>query len=247
MRWLACRVACRTACLRPVAPLHVHPPLMWCATPPPTPTPSPASPTTTHPPTLPPPCRCPPGHGDIYPSLLGSGMLDRLIAGVFRRAAWLRCYRAAWLCCWTVHACCASDCRQAAAPHVCQCNSSPCPPPSFKTDGITYLFVSYRSPNVSPPPFTPPIPCPCFQYRRHHLPLCQQQRQPGGHSGHRPAGLLCPRRPRLSDGGKTTERRKVGQLSGRQWLAGVCLVGGWVVGGWRGTEIVRWIRIVLRR
>ena len=23
-------------------------------------------------------CRCPPGHGDIYPSLLGSGMLDRL-------------------------------------------------------------------------------------------------------------------------------------------------------------------------
>lgn len=24
-------------------------------------------------------CRCPPGHGDIYPSLLGSGMLDRLI------------------------------------------------------------------------------------------------------------------------------------------------------------------------
>lgn len=28
-------------------------------------------------------CRCPPGHGDIYPSLLGSGMLDRLFkAGV---------------------------------------------------------------------------------------------------------------------------------------------------------------------
>ena len=26
-------------------------------------------------------CRCPPGHGDIYPSLLGSGMLDRLLAG----------------------------------------------------------------------------------------------------------------------------------------------------------------------
>jgi len=27
--------------------------------------------------------RCPPGHGDIYPSLLGSGMLDRLIdAGI---------------------------------------------------------------------------------------------------------------------------------------------------------------------
>lgn len=25
--------------------------------------------------------RCPPGHGDIYPSLLGSGMLDRLIDG----------------------------------------------------------------------------------------------------------------------------------------------------------------------
>ena len=24
---------------------------------------------------------CPPGHGDIYPSLLGSGMLDRLLAG----------------------------------------------------------------------------------------------------------------------------------------------------------------------
>jgi hypothetical protein len=24
------------------------------------------------------PCRCPPGHGDIYPSLLGSGMLDSL-------------------------------------------------------------------------------------------------------------------------------------------------------------------------
>lgn len=24
-------------------------------------------------------CRCPPGHGDIYSSLLGSGMLDRLI------------------------------------------------------------------------------------------------------------------------------------------------------------------------
>ena len=23
--------------------------------------------------------RCPPGHGDIYPSLLGSGFLDRLI------------------------------------------------------------------------------------------------------------------------------------------------------------------------
>ena len=23
--------------------------------------------------------RCPPGHGDIYPSLLGSGMLDKLI------------------------------------------------------------------------------------------------------------------------------------------------------------------------
>ena len=23
-------------------------------------------------------CRCPPGHGDIYPSLLGSGMLERL-------------------------------------------------------------------------------------------------------------------------------------------------------------------------
>lgn len=28
-------------------------------------------------------CRCPPGHGDIYSSLLGSGMLDRLIkAGI---------------------------------------------------------------------------------------------------------------------------------------------------------------------
>lgn len=26
------------------------------------------------------PCRCPPGHGDIYPSLLGSGFLDRLLA-----------------------------------------------------------------------------------------------------------------------------------------------------------------------
>eukprot|EP00798_Chlamydomonas_sp_ICE-L_P024748 gene24748-10386_t len=27
--------------------------------------------------------RCPPGHGDIYPSLLGSGMLDKLIdAGI---------------------------------------------------------------------------------------------------------------------------------------------------------------------
>ena len=27
--------------------------------------------------------RCPPGHGDIYPSLLGSGMLDRLVkAGI---------------------------------------------------------------------------------------------------------------------------------------------------------------------
>lgn len=25
-------------------------------------------------------CRAPPGHGDIYPSLLGSGMLDRLLA-----------------------------------------------------------------------------------------------------------------------------------------------------------------------
>jgi len=26
---------------------------------------------------------CPPGHGDIYPSLLGSGMLDRLVnAGI---------------------------------------------------------------------------------------------------------------------------------------------------------------------
>ena len=25
--------------------------------------------------------RCPPGHGDIYPSLLGSGMLDRLSKG----------------------------------------------------------------------------------------------------------------------------------------------------------------------
>ena len=25
--------------------------------------------------------RCPPGHGDIYPSLLGSGMLDELING----------------------------------------------------------------------------------------------------------------------------------------------------------------------
>jgi UDP-N-acetylglucosamine pyrophosphorylase len=24
---------------------------------------------------------CPPGHGDIYPSLMGSGMLDKLIAG----------------------------------------------------------------------------------------------------------------------------------------------------------------------
>lgn len=24
--------------------------------------------------------RCPPGHGDIYPSLLGSGMLERLLA-----------------------------------------------------------------------------------------------------------------------------------------------------------------------
>ena len=23
-------------------------------------------------------CRCPPGHGDIYPSLLGSGMMERL-------------------------------------------------------------------------------------------------------------------------------------------------------------------------
>jgi UTP--glucose-1-phosphate uridylyltransferase/phosphoglucomutase len=29
---------------------------------------------------------CPPGHGDIYPSLLGSGMLDRLIARGFRYA-----------------------------------------------------------------------------------------------------------------------------------------------------------------
>lgn len=28
-------------------------------------------------------CRCPPGHGDIYPSLLGSGMLNRLVdAGI---------------------------------------------------------------------------------------------------------------------------------------------------------------------
>ena len=28
-------------------------------------------------------CRCPPGHGDIYCSLLGSGMLDRLVkAGI---------------------------------------------------------------------------------------------------------------------------------------------------------------------
>lgn len=27
--------------------------------------------------------RCPPGHGDIYPSLLGSGMLERLVkAGI---------------------------------------------------------------------------------------------------------------------------------------------------------------------
>lgn len=25
-------------------------------------------------------CRCPPGHGDIYPSLLGSGFLDRLLS-----------------------------------------------------------------------------------------------------------------------------------------------------------------------
>jgi UTP--glucose-1-phosphate uridylyltransferase len=25
-------------------------------------------------------CRCPPGHGDIYPSLLGSGMLEKLLA-----------------------------------------------------------------------------------------------------------------------------------------------------------------------
>lgn len=25
-------------------------------------------------------CRCPPGHGDIYISLMGSGMLDSLIA-----------------------------------------------------------------------------------------------------------------------------------------------------------------------
>jgi len=25
--------------------------------------------------------RCPPGHGDIYPSLLGSGMLERLRKG----------------------------------------------------------------------------------------------------------------------------------------------------------------------
>ena len=29
---------------------------------------------------------CPPGHGDIYPSLLGSGMLDRLLAKGFRYA-----------------------------------------------------------------------------------------------------------------------------------------------------------------
>ena len=29
------------------------------------------------------PLRCPPGHGDIYPSLLGSGMLNRLVeAGI---------------------------------------------------------------------------------------------------------------------------------------------------------------------
>lgn len=27
-----------------------------------------------------PACRCPPGHGDIYPSLLGSGMLERLLS-----------------------------------------------------------------------------------------------------------------------------------------------------------------------
>ena len=25
-------------------------------------------------------CRCPPGHGDVYPSLLGSGFLDRLLS-----------------------------------------------------------------------------------------------------------------------------------------------------------------------
>ena len=32
---------------------------------------------------LAPACRCPPGHGDIYCSLLGSGMLDRLVkAGI---------------------------------------------------------------------------------------------------------------------------------------------------------------------
>ncbi len=24
---------------------------------------------------------CPPGHGDIYPSLLGSGLLDELLSG----------------------------------------------------------------------------------------------------------------------------------------------------------------------
>lgn len=29
---------------------------------------------------IPPSRRCPPGHGDIYPSLLGSGMLDKLLA-----------------------------------------------------------------------------------------------------------------------------------------------------------------------
>lgn len=32
--------------------------------------------------------RCPPGHGDIYPSLLGSGMLDRLIAGGLSLVDW---------------------------------------------------------------------------------------------------------------------------------------------------------------
>lgn len=26
------------------------------------------------------PCRCPPGHGDIYPSLLGSGMMEKLLS-----------------------------------------------------------------------------------------------------------------------------------------------------------------------
>lgn len=81
-------------------------------------------------------CRCPPGHGDIYPSLLGSGMLDRLIAG-----GWAGGLEGAAA---LLGACCADGAQRAGTTTASPSNRVPCcaSPPPTHTDGITYLFVS---------------------------------------------------------------------------------------------------------